>query len=275
MTSSLEWAGRVGDVWAREWQRTDRSFAGLTSHLNAAVLAVAPEKGRAIDLGCGAGETAIALASARPGVEVEGVDLSVDLIMIARQRGAGHTNLTFRVGDTAKLKPTTGADLFLSRHGVMFFDDPVAALSAIRCAAAPGARLVFSCFRDASLNPWSHLIEDSDAPAPSPGYAPGPFGFADHDLTASILARAGWTDTEATPVDYIYIAGAGDNPVDDARLFFSHIGPAARALADATPDRRIVLFDRLDKALAAHETEGQIKFPAAAWIWTARAGDAA
>ncbi|THD36566.1 MAG: class I SAM-dependent methyltransferase [Sphingomonas sp.] len=277
MTSNLEWAGRVGDVWAREWQRTDRSFAGLTPHLIGAALALAPEKGKAIDLGCGAGETTIALASARPKLEVAGVDLSADLITIARWRGAGHANLTFRVGDTAALKPASAVDLFLSRHGVMFFDDPVAALSAIRRAGTPDARLVFSCFRDPGLNPWSHLLDDPGAPAPaaSPVYAPGPFGFADRDLTAGILTRAGWVDAEAVPVDYTYIAGAGDNPVDDARLFFSHIGPAARALADVAPDQRAVLFDRLDTALAAHESEGQIKFPAAAWIWTARAGDTA
>lgn len=272
-----EWQGRVGDAWAREWQRTDRSFADLTRQLNAAILTAAPQTGTAIDLGCGAGETAIALASARPGLDVTGVDLSDDLIAVARERGAGIANLSFRTGDTAKLDQTTSADLFISRHGVMFFDDPVAAFTAIRHAAAPRAALVFSCFADRSRNRWAQVLDAATDAAPpiSAGYAPGPFGFVDPALTASILADAGWVGAAPQAVDFTYVAGAGDNPVDDARQFFSHIGPAARVLADASPDRRAILFDRLAKALAEHESEGQIKFPAAAWIWTARAGAAA
>ena len=277
MTTNADWTGRVGDVWAREWRRTDRSFADLTPHLIRAVLADAPKTGAAIDLGCGAGETSIALAAARSGVDVTGIDLSADLIAVARERGAGIANLTFHIGDTAALDPGSAIDLFVSRHGVMFFDDPVAALSVIRCAGAPAARLVFSCFRDASLNPWAQLLDDPAArPAPPSGYAPGPFGFADRDLTAGILAQAGWTDTDATPVDFTYVAGASPGPVADAVEFFSRIGPASRALADTPPNRRPDLLARLANTLADHETDGQIKFPAAAWIWTARtAGEAA
>jgi len=33
MTGISEWQARVGRAWADEWQRTDRSFAGLTPHL--------------------------------------------------------------------------------------------------------------------------------------------------------------------------------------------------------------------------------------------------
>lgn len=272
-----EWQGRVGDAWAREWKRTDRSFADLTHQLNAAILAVAPDAGRAIDLGCGAGETSIALAKARPGLKVTGVDLSEDLVAVATERGAGIANLTFRLGDTAALKPATAANLFLSRHGVMFFPDPVAAFTSIRRAAAPGAPLVFSCFAERARNAWVQVLDDAaeQAPPAAAGYVPGPFGFADRDLTAGILADAGWTGAAASPVDFTYVAGAGDNPVPDAISFFTHIGPVARLLADAAPDRRLVLMDRLAKVLAAHESGGQIKFAAAAWIWTARAGEAA
>ncbi|MES2095460.1 MAG: methyltransferase domain-containing protein [Pseudomonadota bacterium] len=277
MTNAYDWSGPVGDVWAREWQRTDRSFAGLSPHLNAAILAAAPDRGLAIDLGCGAGETSIALATARPALTVRGVDLSDGLIAIATDRAAGIANLAFHVGDTAALDPATAATLFVSRHGVMFFADPVAALTSIRRAASPGAALVFSCFRAPDANPWSTIVDapSADAPVAAAGYAPGPFGFADREATAAILARAGWTDIEAVPIDYTYIAGAGPDPVADAVDFFAHIGPAARALADAEPDRRADLLARLTSVLAAHETDGQIEFPAAAWIWTARAGEPA
>ena len=41
MTSDRDWTGRVGDIWATEWRRTDRSFEGLAPVLNAAILAAA------------------------------------------------------------------------------------------------------------------------------------------------------------------------------------------------------------------------------------------
>jgi SAM-dependent methyltransferase len=272
-----EWQGRVGDVWAREWRRTDRSFADLTRQLNAAILAVAPATGRAVDLGCGAGETSIALATARPGLSVTGIDISAELIAVAAERGTGVANLDFRTGDTAALDPATAADFLLSRHGVMFFPDPVAAFTAIRAAAKPNAGLVFSCFAPRALNQWVQVIDEAvENAAPMPaGYTPGPFGFSDRDFTASMLHQAGWVDAHPVAVDFTYVAGAGPDPVADAVDFFSHIGPAARAIADAAPDRRPYFLDRLANALGEHETDGQIKMRAAAWIWTARAGESA
>ena len=132
MFSSDEWTGRTGDVWADEWRRTDRSFAGLSPHLNAAILALASEHGKAVDLGCGAGETAIALARARPDLAVSGVDISHNLIAIARERGRGIANLDFSGGRQflrSMAKPSI--DLLVSRHGVMFFDDPGTAFARI------------------------------------------------------------------------------------------------------------------------------------------------
>ena len=272
-----EWQGRVGDVWAREWRRTDRSFADLTHQLNAAILAAAPATGRAIDLGCGAGETSIALATARSGLNVTGIDISAELVAVARERGAGLANLAVRAGDTAALDPAIAADFFQSRHGVMFFPDPVAAFTTIRAAAAPGASIVFSCFAPRALNQWVQVIDEAveNAAAMPAGYTPGPFGFADRDFTAGMLGDAGWVVDSAALVEYDYIAGAGPDPVADAVDFFSHIGPAARAIAEAAPDRRPYSRDRLAKALGEHETDSQIKMRGAAWIWTARAGESA
>ena len=180
MTLAYDWAGRVGDTWADEWRRTDLSFANLSPHLNAAILDAAPEVGIAVDIGCGAGGTAIALAAARPALTVLGIDLSKNLVEAARKRGAAYPNLRFEVGDASELGGIT-ANLLFSRHGVMFFDDPVAAFSRLRQAATADAHLVFSCFRDVSLNSWA--IETGAAVTGTipqkPGTSPGPFAFAD------------------------------------------------------------------------------------------------
>jgi SAM-dependent methyltransferase len=276
MTKAFDWTGRVGDVWAQEWQRTDRSFTGLSHQLDAAILAVAPTVGTAIDIGCGAGGTSIALARSRSGLQITGIDLSPSLAEIASERAAGLANLRFTVADAQDLDDAA-ANLLFSRHGVMFFDDPHKGFSALRHATKSGGKLVFSCFGPRTANPWLGIIEAAvgiTSPPPS-GYAPGPFGLADPDFTRDLLARTGWSDATMQPVDFAYIVGAGQNPVTDALGFLSRIGPAARAMADVAPNCRAAMHDSLRSTLAHHLREDVITFPAHAWIWTATAGEAA
>jgi SAM-dependent methyltransferase len=270
MTLAYDWAGRVGDTWADEWRRTDLSFANLSPRLDAAILAVAPETGHAVDIGCGAGGTAIALAAARPGLSVVGIDLSRNLVETARGRGGAYPNLRFEVGDATELGDLK-ADLLFSRHGVMFFSDPVAAFAKLRHATRSDAHLVFSCFRDVTLNPWA--IETGSAvsgTAPQkPGTSPGPFAFADADHVRSILEASGWTG-DAQPVDYSYRAGEGPDAVDEALAFFSRIGPAAAQLRELDDAAREAGRKRLRDVLATRLRNDTVDFPASAWIWSCR-----
>ena len=274
MTTGPDWSGIVGDTWAAEWRRTDRSFAGLAPHLDAAILTHAPAHGRILDIGCGAGATILALARARPDLDFTGVDLSATLVATARER-AGALRATFVVGAVERVAADLAPiDLFVSRHGVMFFDDPVAALTALHAAARPGARLVFSCFRAASENAWATEIATAVRGGPSPaptGYAPGPFGFADPTFTAATLRRAGWTPDAPAAIDFTYRAGEGDDPVADALDFFGRIGPAAPLLRAASPEERAPMLARLNKVLAGRATATAVDFPAATWLWSARA----
>ena len=271
MTAGFDWQTRVGDVWAAEWRRTDRSFAGLSPYLDAAIQAAAPHCGTALDIGCGAGSTALALAAARPDVRVYGVDLSPALVEVARARG-----LDAHPGDAVDRAETLRLDLLVSRHGVMFFADPHAAFGRLRAGVEPGAPLVFSCFRDRSLNVWAdHLVTavTGARPADPPGYTPGPFAFADRAFVSDLLARSGWTDVAAEPVDFLYTAGEGDDPVADAADFLSRIGPVASAIRAAADPAR--LRSRLRDVLASYRIDTAVRFPAAAWIWRAQAGDTA
>ena len=267
-----EWAGPIGDVWAEEWRRTDRSFAGLAPALNAALLAASEGAKRIVDVGCGAGATSIATATALPSAQVTGLDISPGLIAIARERAGSIANLSFAVGDApSAISGLAPVDLIVSRHGVMFFDDPVAAFAAFRYAMKPGGRLVFSCFRSPCLNAWASWFSDGAEP-PAPGIgAPGPFAFADEAAVAGMLAAAGWADAACEAVDYPYRAGEGEDPVADAVGFFTRIGPTARALRDASPAKQAMMLDRLQGMMAKQLKQGAVDFDAAAWIWTARA----
>jgi SAM-dependent methyltransferase len=271
-----DWQTRVGEVWADEWRRTDRSFTHLSPLLNAAILAAAPSGvATALDIGCGAGATSLAVATARPDLAVTGIDLSPALVAVAQARVP---QARFHVADAAHDPVAPRPDLIFSRHGVMFFADPVAAFRRLRLLATPGAPLVFSCFRDRRHNPWAGDLVAAVTgakPAVATGYVPGPFGFADPALVDDILGQAGWSVIGAEAVDFEYIAGAGDDAIADAVSYFTRIGPLASTLAAADPADRARLLDRLATLLARRSDGSCVQFPASAWLWRAEAGEQA
>lgn len=277
----MDWQGRVGDVWAAQWQRTEHSFTHLTTQLDAVIAAVAPAQGRVLDIGCGVGSTGLALRAARPDLALVGVDLSPGLLALAQARadewlsGAPGSPPRFVCGDAVTVAAAEGPfDLFVSRHGVMFFPDPVVAFAGLRASAAPGATMVFSCFDERRHNRFATLADEviADAPAATSDYAPGPFAFADLHRTGAWLERAGWTIDSAARVGFDYIVGEGEGAVEEAVDFLSHIGPAARAIAAAAPDERARIVTALREALSHHRTEDRVALPASAWIWRIRAG---
>lgn len=256
-------------------RQTDRSFAALTTQLLARIATL---PGKAIlDIGCGAGELSLALSRARRDARIVGLDISADLLAAARSRSSHHANLEFILADAATWQPDGfSPDLLVSRHGVMFFDEPVKAFAHLRGIAAPGARLAFSCFRTPRENPWmaqlaALLPAEDGAPPPDPD-APGPFAFADPQRVEAILAGSGWTGVDMAPVDYAYVAGAGADPVADALAFFLRIGPAARRFREIGEANREPLLAMIREWLEANRDGDLIAFPAAAWLVTASSG---
>ena len=271
MTNAADWQGAVGRSWAAEWERTDRSLAELNTRLVDRIAERASPDAKILDIGCGAGATSFAVADRLPQASIVGVDLSEDLAAAARERNT-QARIRFEVHDATTW---AGGDwqpnLIVSRHGVMFFDDPVAAFAHFSSIAAPRAQLVFSCFRDRSENAWASEVPAllPVPPAPMPRYAPGPFAFADPDHVRTILARAGWKDARAEAVDFSFVSGAGEDPVADAIYYFSRIGPAAPLMRDLEKQEKVALIERLSQLLCNRLANGTVSFHAAAWIWSA------
>lgn len=275
MTTRTEWQAQVGRNWAQMHVHTDRALTGLTRRL---LERIAGLPGRTVlDIGCGAGELALAIAAARPDATVIGVDISPDLVAEARKRAREDARVEFVLADAAQWRDDDRSpDLLVSRHGVMFFDDPVAAFGHLRDIAASGANLVFSCFRTPGENPWasgvSALMPPEDGALPPAPHAPGPFAFADVVHVRTILSAAGWTGIGFEPVDFTFIAGAGSDPVSDAETFFARIGPAAIAMRKLTGEARDEFRARLRGWLEEHRRDDRVTFPGAAWIVGARRG---
>lgn len=272
MTNTLDWQGQTGTSWADEWRRTDRSFAPLTERL---LERIADYSGKAVlDIGCGAGELALEIAAARPTAKVLGLDISSQLVAAAQARSPC-ANARFALGDAASwTDPSFAPDLLVSRHGVMFFGDPPAAFAHLAQVSAPGARMVFSCFRAPALNGWASEIARllsgvQGAPGPGDPHAPGPFAFADPEHVEEVLS-AGWQEVGFEPVDFAYVAGEGDDPVADAMAFFHRIGPFAALMREVSGQTQAKLGEALRAMLADHIEGGRVEFPAAAWIVSAR-----
>jgi ubiquinone/menaquinone biosynthesis C-methylase UbiE len=278
MTAAADWATTNGDIWSRRWRDTDAGLEGLSPRLLSAIAANEPaSQFRALDVGCGAGTTSIQVAKARPDAAITGCDISASLLDVARQRTVDLPQISLVLGDAEAVASREGPfDLIFSRHGVMFFADPVRAFRSLRSAANPGASLVFSCFQAWESNPWSSELASAAAGAqvPPPGREPSGFAFADPDYVRQIFASSGWAQAEPQPITFQYVAGKGDNAVEDALSFLADIGPAARVVQSMPEEDRAAAIERMRVVIERYFDGATVIFPAAAWIWSARAGPA-
>jgi SAM-dependent methyltransferase len=271
--NASEWLGQSGRSWAEQWRRTDRGFSMLTERLLRGTREF--RFSSVLDVGCGAGELSLAIARGRPQCRVVGVDISPPLVEAARERGANHPDVAFELADAATWQPAEpfAPELLVSRHGVMFFDDPTSAFTHLRELAAPGAGLLFSCFRERDLNPaltdaaW--LLPDPPPPPADP-HAPGPFAFADRERVEAILAGAGWSEIAFEAYDFALIVGAGADPIEDSLAYFTTIGPAARLARELDETEREAFAGRLRDLARRNLREGIVSLRASAWIVTAR-----
>jgi ubiquinone/menaquinone biosynthesis C-methylase UbiE len=272
MTGSHEWEGRTGESWAEQWKRTDRSFGGLTDRLLARARDL--QFRDVLDIGCGAGELSLALARNHSSARIVGVDISPQLISAARDRGRNHTSVSFELADAAEWASSTGVapDFLISRHGVMFFGDPVAAFAHLAVVAAPGARLLFSCFRGPSENEIFTGISALLPPPASPPdpEAPGPMAFADPNRVLRLLTEAGWTDIAFERFDFAMVAGTGEDAVSDAIQYFMKIGPAAAAMAEMDDSAKAEIVRKLRVYLASRTVGNIVALGAGAWIVSAK-----
>ena len=134
--------------WVANQARYDRMHAPFTALiLRAAALRAGLN---VLDVGCGSGGTTLAAARLVAPGRALGLDLSGPMLARAQAdaEAAGLDNVAFRQGD-AQVEPLEPGrfDTVISRFGVMFFADPVAAFANIRSATRPGGRLVFACWQ--------------------------------------------------------------------------------------------------------------------------------
>jgi SAM-dependent methyltransferase len=270
------WNSVTGPKWVQFQAEIDQRLNPLNAILTERAGIAAGE--RVIDVGCGTGDLALHLAEVvGPTGVVLGVDLSAPMLALAERRRTehGYGHVQFQQIDAQTHVFEAGAhDFLLSRFGVMFFGDPVAAFRNLMTALRPAGRLAFACWAPIDENPWFEIPMEAGVrwlgrPEPSPPRAPGPFAFSEAAYVEQILGAAGYADIV---VEQISTVLPGARTAADEADFVCNMGPLARLIREREPDeqtvRRIVV--EIAEAFRPFETAGGVRVPAAVYCVTAK-----
>jgi SAM-dependent methyltransferase len=283
-TAQIEfWNGRVGETWARYQDRLDRAFAPMTDLL--AEMTPLRSGERVVDVGCGCGDLALTLAVriGRAG-NVLGVDISKPMLAVAQVRGVAltgdHAPVEWLQADASQYAFTASYDLLVSRFGVMFFAEPVAALRNLGTALKPGGRFAFLCWRELEHNPWAAFpasqIRDIAPPQAADPHAPGPFAFADKARVGGLLREAGFDEISAVEVETSILLGSAtgaDAParaVENALDLSLRTGPVGAVMREADDALKQEVRRRLSAAFAPLVKDGEVRLPGALWLYSGR-----
>jgi SAM-dependent methyltransferase len=270
------WNGPSGHAWVDEQPLLDEMFRPIEEML----VDAARERGahRVLDVGCGSGATTLAMARALgKGGHATGVDISAPLIDRARERARQEgLDVTFICADAqTHAFEAERFDLVISRFGVMFFDDPVAAFAHLRSAASQHGALRLVTFRPIAENPFMTVAERAAAPLlttipPRRPNAPGQFAFADPAHVRAILESAGWRGAEFAPVDV-----PCSFPAAALQRYFTRLGPVGQVLRDAAEATRKMAIEKILAAFQPFVQDARVHFTAACWLVSAVAGSLA
>jgi len=262
------WNSSSGKRWLDHQQALDDCFADISRRL---IEFAEIEPGmRSMDIGCGTGAASLDLAKdVGAGGHVLAVDVSDALLAFAIERAklANTTNIEFLLADAQTcLFPSSSFDLLVSRFGVMFFDDPVAAFVNLARSMRPGGRLVFVAWAAVDKNPWFEIPRDAainrlGRSEPLPARAPGPLAFAEIDYVREILANANIKNINIQQ-EVIPLTKRG-TPEDAANLA-CNLGPATRIIKQkgGSAEDYLQIKNEVAKAFEVYFSASEIRVPA-------------
>ncbi len=216
-----------------------------------------------LDVATGTGEPALTISKlVGPRGRVVGVDLSPDMLDVARERAAsqGISNVTFQVNEDEDLSafPDSTFDAVVCRLGLMFMPEPVRALKGFLRVLKPNRR--------ASVSTWAsspstaimkavvkHVPDFQPAPPGTPGTQ---LGIPSPDMLGDIFTRAGFSN-------YNYQTTAATLQSDSAEECWEMIsetgGPLILLLSKLSAEKRQAIKDDVIETLRHLFPVGPIK----------------
>jgi SAM-dependent methyltransferase len=264
----------VAPSWESNAEFVDRHMAAATDLLLAG-LRVGPGD-QVLELACGPGGAGLAAAGlVGPTGRVVLADVAPAMVEVAGRRAAGLTEVETIVCDQAAIDALQESfDAALTRHGLMFAEEPSAAVAEAVRVLRPGGLYGAITWASRESNPWLGIILDSvgeqfGVAFPPPG-VPGPFSLDEPQKLAGVLAGGGLADVEvqelATPMRGASLEEWWERVPQLA-------GPLAQALAGMEPEVREAIRERAlaRAAEAAREADGGVELDGSVLIaWGAR-----
>jgi SAM-dependent methyltransferase len=270
------WNGDAGLAWVEAQEFLDAMFRPIEGLLVEEVLGASAR--RVLDIGCGTGSTTLAVAR-RLGANGRcvGVDISEPMLAVARARAERERIQASFIGADAQTYAfeTAAFDVIISRFGVMFFDDFVAAFANLRSAARAGGETRLVAWRSAAENPFMTTAERAAAPllpnlpARVPD-APGQFAFADRKRVLGVLEQSGWVEIDVRPFDAVCTF-----PEKDLVRYVTRLGPLGRVIHETDEQTRQRVVATVRRAFEPYVHGDAVRFDAACWMIAARSPAAA
>lgn len=273
---AAQWNGDAGYAWVEQQPLLQRLFAPFSRALVDDVVAAGARD--VLDIGCGCGDTTLAIAQALPaGSRCTGIDISSPMVERARARAAVMgAAADFVCADAERYRfperaHGAGHDALVSRFGAMFFDQASVAFANLRTAMRAGAPLHLFAWRSAEENPFMTCAERAVAgrlglPTNArDARAPGQFAFADGEWVADVLAGVGWCDVRIAARDVLC-----EMSRTELNAYLGAMGPVGRALRRADPALRADVLRVLEQAFSGFVEGERVRFVAACWKISAR-----
>ncbi|WP_415920650.1 class I SAM-dependent methyltransferase [Tateyamaria sp. SN6-1] len=267
------WTSAAGPRWVALQAEMDALLGPVLDAVmtRAALIAGA----RVLDVGCGTGDSVARIADAVGATgHVTGADISQTMLQQARDQLGHLPQVTLTLADVQSHQFETPFDAILSRFGVMFFDDTVAAFANLWATLAPGGHVVMAAWGPAPDNPW--FMEPASAaravlgPMPKVDRTlPGPFAFEDADRVVAMMQAAGMA---APAVETLYMDLTPTGTVEEAAALCCDIGPADSALKyfDASDQDRAAVRDAIAARFAPFDGPEGLRIPACIHLFEAR-----
>lgn len=221
---------------------------------------------KVLDVACGTGVLArAAYESVMPGGSVTGLDVNEGMLTVARQR-APHIDWREGAAEAMPLEDNS-YDAVLSQFGLMFFEDPVAAVREMERVLQPGGTCAVAVWDSLENTPGYHaavqllrrLFGDDVASA-----LEAPYNLGDKSALSAVFGAAGVSDLKVETYD-----GTARFPSIDSWMYTDVRG---WTLADMIDDSQYeLLLGEAKRSLSEFVTdEGAIMFKAPAHIATFR-----
>jgi SAM-dependent methyltransferase len=256
LTELGEQVAAAGRMWgAADYDRLARRFAPVHDDL-VHRLGVKPGE-RWLDVATGTGE--VALRAAGAGARAVGVDISAELLDIARRK-EGADAVRWDLGDAQALPYADGSfDVVASCFGVIFAPDVEAAAAELARVSAPGGRLGLACWRpNQGLHALYQRITGVEAPD-------GPAEWGRDDRVRELLG-----DAFELELDEGVWHLTADSPGAAVELMTEGAPPITAMIATLEPEQREEFRAAMLDYWSGFERDGRVDEPREYLIVTGR-----